>query len=120
MPSTAPKVTVLIVDDHRDTREMYVEFLDAMGVVTMQATSCAEALATVKSAAVDVVVLDRKLPDGDGLSVCRTLKHDAATRWLPVIVLSGQAQDGHVDSDSYLMKPVDPDLLLQEIRRLVR
>jgi two-component system OmpR family response regulator len=111
---------VLVVDDHDDTREMYVEYLDAMGVRTVEAKSCAEALAKAKSMAVDAVVLDRKLPDGDGLTVCRTLKSDGATSRLAVIVLSGQAQDGAVDADAYLMKPIDPDLLLREIQRLVR
>lgn len=110
---------VLVVDDHRDTREMYTEYLEAMGVKTVEATSCAEALTKVKGGAIDAVVLDRKLPDGDGLQICPALQSSTAGRHLPVIVLSGQAQEGRVEADAYLMKPVDPDLLLREIKRLV-
>jgi CheY-like chemotaxis protein len=110
---------VLVVDDHEDTRLMYVQFLEAMGLDALQATTCAEALAKARGAAIDAVVLDRRLPDGDGGQVCRELKTDPRTRTLPVIVLSGRPQDDSIGADAYLMKPVVPDDLLREIQRLV-
>ena len=112
-------VVVLVVDDHPDTREMYVEFLGAMGLRTPQATTCAEALATVAGQPVNALVLDRRLPDGDGSDVCRALRSDPRTRSLPIVVLSGKAKDESVDADAYLMKPVVPDALFAEITRLV-
>lgn len=112
-------VVVLVVDDHPDTRELYVEFLAAMGLKTLQATTCAEALATIAAEPVDAVVLDRRLPDGDGSEVCRALRSDARTRTLPIVVLSGKEKDDSVDADAYLMKPVVPDALFAEVTRLV-
>ena len=110
---------VLIVDDHADTREMYTQFLRAMGFDTLEATTCAEALAKARSGEVAAVVLDRRLPDGDGVEVCRGLKTDARTRHLPVIVLSGRQQDGASGADVYLVKPVVPDVLCGELERLL-
>ena len=110
---------VLLVDDHPDTREMYVEFLNAMGLQTLEATTCAEALTLVESSRVDAVVLDRRLPDGDGGQVCQALRRDPRTRTLPIIVLSGKEKDGAIPADAYLMKPVVPDVLFSEITRLI-
>jgi len=114
-----PTPVVLVVDDHADTREMYATFLGAMGIETLQATTCAEALATMPSRAIDVVVLDRRLPDGDGADVARALKADARTHAVAVIVLSGQPAGDGSAADVYLLKPVIPDTLYDEIQRLL-
>jgi CheY-like chemotaxis protein len=119
-PGHAPTGRViLVVDDHEDTRQMYVQFLDAMGYETREAASCEEALRLAASDGIHAVVLDRRLPDGDGNSVCRALKADPRTRALPVIVLSGRERDGAIPADAYLVKPVTPDRLVDEIERLL-
>jgi CheY-like chemotaxis protein len=110
---------VLVVDDHGDTRQMYVEFLAAMGLASVEATTCAEALAKASSTRVDAIVLDRRLPDGDGGQVCRTLKSQPSTRDIPIIVISGRERDESFGADTYLMKPVIPDTLFQELERLI-
>lgn len=110
---------ILVVDDHDDTRHMYTQFLDAMGYDTLQAATCAEALALAVRGDINAVVLDRRLPDGDGNTVCRTLKADPRTRALPVIVLSGRERDASVPADVYLVKPVSPDRLVEELERLI-
>ena len=109
---------VLVVDDHDDTRQMYVHFFEAMGVRTVEATTCSEALAKTRSGGLDAVVLDRRLSDGDGAEVCRALKRDPSTQALPIVVLSGRAPDGSVEADAYLVKPVLPERLLEELERL--
>jgi CheY-like chemotaxis protein len=116
-PHSTP--VVLVVDDHADTREMYTTFLATMGLVTLEATTCAEALARVATAAVDVLVLDRRLPDGDGAEVVRALRADARTRAVPIIILSGHPHEGTTGVDVYLVKPVAPDILYAEITRLL-
>jgi DNA-binding response OmpR family regulator len=111
---------VLLVDDHADTREMYAQFLQAMGIETRHATTCRDALDTAVSESVDAVVLDRGLPDGDGIEVCRRLRDDPRTRRVPIIVLSGRVNDGGLDADAYLLKPVIPETLLNELLRLLK
>jgi CheY-like chemotaxis protein len=110
---------VLIVDDHADTRELYSQFLDAVGFGVIEATTCAEALAKARIAGIDAIVLDRRLPDGDGMDVCRTLRSDPKTRALPIIVLSGREKQDAIEADLYLLKPVVPDVLVGELVRLI-
>ena len=109
---------VLVVDDHDDTRQMYVQFLESMGLRALEATTCAEAIAKSTEAELDAVVLDRRLPDGDGGAICHTLKSDPRTRAVPVVVLSGFTRDSTIQADAYLLKPVLPDVLLEELERL--
>src|SRR5262245_849591 len=90
---------VLVVDDHADTREMYATFLTAMGLHIREASSCAEALAALASGAIDAVVLDRRLPDGDGADVVRALRADPRTRSVAAIVLSGHPQGDSTGAD---------------------
>src|SRR5215831_17927375 len=114
---SGPDALVLIVDDHADTREMYVEFLNALGIRAAGAHSCAEALERSR-AGIAALVIDRRLPDGDGKDVCRALKADSRTRSIPVIVLSGQERDDSIGADSYLVKPIVPEQLVRELQRL--
>src|SRR5438477_1740498 len=101
MSAQAAQHVILIVDDHRDTRELYREFLESTGFGVVEAKTCAEALEVTRTARVHAVVLDRRLPDGDGLDVCRALREDPRTRDLPIIVLSGREQQDAVEADAY-------------------
>ena len=114
-----PAHVVLVVDDHEDTREMYVQFLEAVGHVVRSATTCADALAEVRAGGIDAILLDRRLPDGDGGEVCRQLKADPRTRALPVIMLSGRVAEDTIGADAYLMKPVVPDDVFRVLERLI-
>jgi len=74
-PDAAP-ITVFLVDDHELVRRGVKELLEADGdvVVVGEAASVGEALARVPAAAPQVAVLDVRLPDGDGVSLCREVR----------------------------------------------
>ena len=111
---------VLLVDDHDDTRAMYSQFLEAVDFDVLEASTCAEAFETATTKRIDVVVIDRRLPDGDGIEVCRGIRAHPRAGRVPIIVLSGRAQgEDAVDADAYLIKPVVPDALVAEIQRLL-
>jgi DNA-binding response OmpR family regulator len=89
------------------------------------ASTAAEALAWLERELFDLVLLDLGLPDRDGLSLCRQLRH------LPLhqpLVLILTARDGRADkvqgfeegADDYVVKPFDPDLLRVRLRALLR
>jgi two-component system response regulator PilR (NtrC family) len=118
-PSSPRTPVILVVDDHADTREMYATFLGAMGLDTVGAATCAEALACVGRMPIDALVLDRRLPDGDGHDVVRALRSDVRTRELPIIVLSGDPASASINADAYLLKPIVPDILYAELKRLL-
>lgn len=113
---------IVIVDDHPVVREGLNTFLalhDDMEVVG-QAGSVAEALAVVPGLAPDVVLLDLRLPDGDGLqAIPELLTLDPAPQ---VVVLTSFVDDDAVrrairlGASGYLVKHASPDRLLEGIR----
>lgn len=84
----SPKPTILVVDDvpenlHLLTRELAMQGYEVRGVLNGEM-----ALVVVQSTAIDLILLDIKLPDIDGYSVCQALKSNPNTQDIPVIFLS--------------------------------
>jgi two-component system response regulator DevR len=69
-------IRVFLVDDHEVVRRGVKELLEAEGDITVvgEASTAAEAIARVPAVLPEVAVLDVRLPDGDGVTVCRTLR----------------------------------------------
>jgi len=70
----------------------------------------------------DLIILELLLPTLDGFQVCRRLKNDPATRGIPVLVftlLAAEARALQAGADGFLQKPLRPQTLLEEIRRLL-
>jgi DNA-binding response OmpR family regulator len=88
-----------------------------MGFTILEATTCAQTVAACARGGIDAVVLDRRLPDGDGAEICQALK--AGPRALRVVLLSGRQPDGATGADTYLVKPVLPDELCGHLERLL-
>jgi two-component system response regulator QseB len=100
---------LLIVEDDRTIAENLYDYLEARGHQCDYADSIAAASALLARSAVDAVVLDRNLPDGDGLALARRLRTEGHAT--PILVLT--ARDTLEDkllgfeagSDDYLVKP---------------
>ncbi len=119
------KKKVLIVDDNIDTVELLRKRLRVDGYDTSEAYDGEEALKKVDECRPDLIVLDIMMPKMDGFEVCRRLKGDEETRYIPIIMLTAK---GDVDStvkgldvggDDYLAKPFDYKELLARIRSLL-
>jgi PAS domain S-box-containing protein len=107
---------VLVVDDDRDTRELYRMVLETVGYRVAEAATVSDAASLAPEAPPDLVVTDWRLPDGTGLSVARAIQASAAARFSPLMVLSGvdlDANDAAVAREhgcvAFLQKPVLPD-----------
>ncbi len=115
---------VLIVDDARDNREAYAEYLRYRGFRTTEAATGLEALRESRRSRPDVVLLDMRLPDVGGLEVSRLLNRDSAMR-PRIIAVSASVYPSDVAAaldngcDAFLGKPCLPDDLVSEIRRLL-
>ena len=87
--SPAERGRVLIVDDDRKILDLLVELLELEGYEVSAATDGAEALDKAASFDPDVVVSDVVMPIVGGLELCRRLKDDARTAYVPVLLISG-------------------------------
>jgi DNA-binding NarL/FixJ family response regulator len=76
--STVTEIRVFLLDDHEVVRRGVQDLLEAEPDITVvgEAGTAAEALARVPATRPDVAILDMRLPDGDGISVCRDLRSD--------------------------------------------
>jgi len=115
--------TVLVVDDDPHVRRFLRATLTGHGHVVFEATTVAEAIAAIAEHHPAIVLLDLGLPDGDGLTVLRSVRPDSK---VPVIVLSARGQEGDkvaaLDSgaDDYLTKPFGTGELMARIRVALR
>jgi two-component system cell cycle response regulator DivK len=116
---------VLVVDDFEDNRAMYAEFLRFSGFDVVEATNGLEAIQKAISDLPDLVVMDLSLPVLDGWEATRRLKGDPRTSHIPVVALTGNALEGHVQvareagCDTFLVKPCLPETLLETVRQLL-
>lgn len=87
--------TILVVDDNHDNLRLLSEILSEHHDKVRLAPNGERALATIRKAAPDLILLDIMMPDMDGFEVCRILKADQETTGIPVIFIS--ALDETVD-----------------------
>lgn len=118
---------ILNVDDHEAARYARSRLLTKAGYTVQEAATGTQALELSTSLRPALVILDVNLPDVSGLEVCRRIKTDPLTASTPVLHLSASAISSAdcvvgLDSgaDSYLIEPVDADVLLATVRALLR
>jgi two-component system, NarL family, response regulator DevR len=117
-----PPIRVFLLDDHEVVRRGVQELLEAGGdiVVVGEASTAAEALARVPALRPDVAVLDVRLPDGDGVSVCRDLR--SSMPGLACLMLTSFADDEALfdaimaGASGYVLKQIRGSDLLGAVR----
>jgi two-component system OmpR family response regulator len=118
-----PSPHILIVDDHKDIRDLVAKYLQLHGLRVAKAENAAAARRLLPAGAFDLVVLDIMMPGEDGLSLCRHLRE--ATD-IPVILLTAMADETdrvvglELGADDYLTKPFNPRELLARIKAVLR
>jgi CheY-like chemotaxis protein len=115
---------VLIVDDAKDNREGYAQYLEFCGFRTAEAATGEEALTLVPRIKPDVILLDLRLPGVAGFEVSRRVRSSEFAD-TPIIALSACAFDTDVAAakesgcDVFLAKPCLPETVTNEIKRLL-
>jgi two-component system phosphate regulon response regulator PhoB len=118
--------TILVVDDEEDIRELVRYNLTKGGFNVVTAASGEEGLSLAQEIKPCLIVLDIMLPGIDGLEVCRRLKSNAATRTIPVVIISALGEEKDVvaglelGADDYVSKPFSPGVLLARVKSVIR
>ncbi|MGD2146354.1 MAG: response regulator, partial [Anaerolineae bacterium] len=117
---------ILVVDDRPSTAKAMADFLGMAGYEVAVVLDGSEALERIADDVPDLVLLDVMMPGMDGFEVCRRIKGNPATLFLPVVLVTGlkQSEDRlkgvEAGADDFLTKPPDQHELLARVRSLVR
>lgn len=118
--------TVLVIDDEHDIQDVLEYNLRAAGFEVLRATRGNEGLRLARETRPDLVLLDLMLPDTSGMDVCRSLKSEASTRRVPVVMVT--AKNDEIDrvvgfelgADDYIVKPFSVRELVLRVRAVLR
>ncbi len=116
---------VLIIDDDKGLQRMLQIVLGTHGFDIVSAFTGEEGLSLAKAEKPDAIVLDVMMPGIKGRDVCRTLKADAATRDIPVLILSAKDSDDDIAAElaagavAHLTKPVNSTSLVRKVKQIL-
>ena len=114
---------ILIVDDHREIRDLLARFLRKHGMRASVAADTEEARKVLKNSAIDLIVLDIMMPGEDGLSLARKLSENEE---IPFILLTALTEETdrivglELGADDYVTKPFNPRELVARIKAVLR
>ncbi len=110
---SAPRGTILIVEDNELNLKLLKDILDFQGYSTVVTGLGAAAVDLARQHRLDLILLDIQLPDISGEEAARRLKADERTRAIPIIAVTAFAMPGdrekvlHSGCDAYLSKPLN-------------
>ncbi len=125
-PETTASAKVLAVDDEPRNLEVVSHFLEMEGFQVLTAADGEAALAMVAADAPDLILLDVMMPGLEGFEVCRRLKADPTTVFIPVVILTAlkgtqeRIKGAAAGADDFLSKPFDHVELITRVKSLVR
>jgi adenylate cyclase len=116
---------VLVVDDQPPNIRLLEAILTPRGYDVRTASSGEEALEVIAGTDIDLVLLDIVMPGMDGYEVCRTIREDTDTAYLPVVMVTASGDEQKVQAleagaDDFLSKPINQNELLARVASLAR
>ena len=120
------KAQILVVEDQAATSELIREVLTDEGCEIQTVDTLAKARKSLQRALPDLMVLDRALPDGDGIDLLKDLRGEDRSARLPVLILTAQnAVSDKVTglregADDYITKPFNTEELVARVEALLR
>jgi DNA-binding response OmpR family regulator len=125
-PEAETQKTVLVVDDHRHLRALVRASLESAGFNVLEATDGDEALASVRTARPDLIVLDIMMPRVSGWEVIADLLAERSTDEIPIVFISARTEVADrlrafdLGAQGYITKPFDPDALVETVSTVLQ
>jgi two-component system cell cycle response regulator DivK len=114
---------ILVVEDNQRNMKLVRDVLQATGYRTLEATTGSRAVELAAEHGPDLVLMDIRLPDIDGVETLGRLRADERTAAIPVLALTAQAMDGDRERflaagfDGYVSKPVNVAGLIATVKQ---
>ena len=120
------QIPILLVEDDADLREVIGVVLEHEGFRVRRATGAIEALRMIAEEMPEAIITDVNMPGGSGVGLLGSMRADARTSGIPVVVMSGtdQPEDigwivGQLGNAAFVRKPFDPEELLRSLLRVL-
>jgi len=118
--------TILYIEDNADNRTLIRRILMAEGYVFIEAGSAAEALQAITTARPNLILMDINMPEVDGYTLTSKIRAIEGYENIPIVALTANVMRGdrerslEAGCDGYIQKPIDIDLLPQQIEHYLR
>lgn len=120
-----PSAKILVVDDFSTMRRIVKNILKQLGYENIdEAEDGNQALNKIKGGSYDFIVTDWNMPNLDGLELCKAVRADAATKDIPILFVTAEAQKENVitavqaGASNYIVKPFTAEILKGKIEKI--
>jgi two-component system, cell cycle response regulator DivK len=118
--------TILYIEDNHDNRILIRRILAVEGYVIQEAENATEGLEKLNTLRPDLILMDINMPDMDGYTLTAKIRSMSGFDQVPIIALTANVMRGdrerslEAGCDGYIQKPIDIDILPQQIERYLR
>ena len=118
--------TILAVDDSTSIRQMVAFTLKGAGYDVIEAADGQEGLEKAKSKTINLILTDQNMPRMDGLTLVKTLRGLPQYKTTPMLMLTTESSDAMkaqgkaAGATGWLVKPFDPDKLLEVVSKVIK
>ena len=119
------KSTVLYVEDNPDNRSLIRRVLESEDYSVVEAANAGQALEKLEHGNIDLILMDINMPDMDGYALTAKIKAMQRYSKIPIVAVTANVMRGDREKslkagcDGYIQKPIDIDLLSQQIERYI-